>query len=102
MIETHDQEICSLEAEIDRLTAERDRQYDQNVEQIVQIASLQAKVDELEGDLNIMRLQRDATHVSRCPKCAATEQVDPDHEAENRMCACPTCINNGWAEQEGE
>jgi len=67
MIETHDQEICSLEAEIDRLTAERDRQYDQNVEQIVQIASLQAKVDELEGDLNIMRLQRDATHVSRCP-----------------------------------
>ena len=21
---------------------------------------------------------------------------DPDHEAENPMCACPTCINEGW------
>jgi hypothetical protein len=24
---------------------------------------------------------------------AATEQGDPDHEPENSMCACPTCIN---------
>jgi len=25
---------------------------------------------------------------------------DSDHEAENSMCACPTCINEGWAAQE--
>ena len=41
---------------------------------VTEIERLQARVEELEGDLNIMRLQRDATHVSRCPKCAATEQ----------------------------
>ena len=28
-----------------------------------------------------------------------TDERDPDHEAENPMCACPTCINEGWAQQ---
>ncbi len=27
------------------------------------------RIKELEGDLNIMRLQRNATHCSRCPEC---------------------------------
>ena len=33
---------------IERLTAERDRQYDQNVEQITQIASLQDELETLD------------------------------------------------------
>ena len=33
--------------------------------------------------------------------CVKIERIkDPDHEAENSMCACPTCINEGWAAQE--
>jgi predicted nuclease with TOPRIM domain len=35
-----------------------------------------AENERLRGDLEIMRLQRDATHVSRCPKCAALEDDD--------------------------
>ena len=35
-----------------------------------EIERLQARVEELEGDLNIMRLQRNAKHCSRCPECA--------------------------------
>ena len=43
---TVDAELCWEAAdEIERLTAERDRQYDQNCEQIVHIAKLQAVVD---------------------------------------------------------
>jgi len=38
---------------IERLTGERDRQYDQNVEQITQIAKLQAKVERLTGEHRI-------------------------------------------------
>ena len=38
--------------EVKRLTGERDRQYDRNVEQIAQIAKLQARVDELEAALD--------------------------------------------------
>ena len=35
----------------------------------------EARVEALEGDLNIMRLQRDATHVSHCPKCKESERL---------------------------
>jgi len=40
--------------EIERLTAERDRQYDQNVEQIAHIAELQARVKALEDACRTM------------------------------------------------
>jgi len=30
------------------------------------------------------------------------EPRDPDHEPENSMCACPSCINEGWAQQAKE
>ena len=48
------------------------------------------EIERLEGDLNIMRLQRNAKHCSRCPECAkefvysygtntaATEQGESD------------------------
>ena len=42
-------------AEIERLTAENKQQA--------------LRIDELEGDLEVMRLQRDATQASRCPNC---------------------------------
>jgi len=28
-----------------------------------------------------------------------TSHSDPDHEPDNILCACPTCINEGWASQ---
>jgi chromosome segregation ATPase len=63
-----------------RLFAERNKlqaDYNEAREEVTTYSLLldeaQARVKELEGDLNIMRLQRDATHVSRCPKCS-TEQ----------------------------
>jgi hypothetical protein len=107
MIETHDQEICSLEVEIDRLQAraaklEKDLAQARagcyacepvaienvklqarveelvrlNTDETIRASRAEARVRALEGDLNIMRLQRDATHVSRRLKCAATEQED--------------------------
>ena len=45
------------------------------------------EIERLEGDLNIMRLQRDAVHVSRCPKCAATEPG----EMVACLCGDPLC-----------
>ena len=53
---------------------------------ILTLAKQSDRIEELEGDLNIMRLQRDATHISRCPKCAAVEtginhQCDSDVSA---------------------
>jgi len=40
--------VNALCDEIERLTGERDRQYDQNVEQITQIASLQDELETLD------------------------------------------------------
>ena len=37
--------------------------------QCKRIEQLEARIAELGGDLEVMRLQRDATHVSRCPNC---------------------------------
>jgi hypothetical protein len=44
-------EITRLRAEIERLTAERDRQYDQNTEQITRIAALEVENEELRAAL---------------------------------------------------
>ena len=40
-----------LRAEVERLTAERDRQYDQNAEQITRIAALEAENEKLRAAL---------------------------------------------------
>lgn len=39
--------ITRLRSEVERLTGERDRQYDQNAEQITRIAALEAEVERL-------------------------------------------------------
>ena len=41
------EKLAALRAEVERLREERDRQYDQNTEQIVRIASLEAEVARL-------------------------------------------------------
>ena len=53
------------QAEIERLTAERDRQYDQNCEQIIRIAKLEAALRYCGGRLD---------H-PRCPRCGDRQQV---------------------------
>lgn len=44
-----DTQITALRAEVERLTGERDRQYDQNAEQIIRIAALEAENERLKG-----------------------------------------------------
>ena len=39
------------------------------------------------------------TAIDTVSSTADDEQTDPDHEPDNRLCACPTCINEGWAAQ---
>lgn len=43
--------LIAAEAEVERLTAERDRQYDQNAEQITRIAALEAENERLRAAL---------------------------------------------------
>jgi hypothetical protein len=31
--------------------------------------TMQTKIERLRGDIQVLKLQRDATHVSRCPNC---------------------------------
>ena len=54
-------EITRLRAEIERLTAERDRQYDQNTEQITRIAALEAENEKLRKALD--EAQREITQL---------------------------------------
>lgn len=42
--------IAALRAEVERLTGERDRQYDQNAEQIIRIAALEAENERLKKE----------------------------------------------------
>ena len=44
--------LIAAEAEVERLTAERDRQYDQNAEQITRIAALEAENEKLRAALS--------------------------------------------------
>ena len=44
--------LASLRAEVERLTGERDRQYDQNAEQIIRIAALEAENEKLRAALS--------------------------------------------------
>ena len=57
--------IDTKDAEIERMRGERNRQYDQNIELIVQIAKLQAALRYCGG-----RLDR-----PRCPRCADRQKV---------------------------
>lgn len=45
------EQCAALRAEVERLTAERDRQYDQNAEQITRIAALEAENEKLRAAL---------------------------------------------------
>lgn len=45
--------ITALRAENERLTGERDRQYDQNAEQIIRIAALEAENEKLRAALEM-------------------------------------------------
>jgi predicted RNase H-like nuclease (RuvC/YqgF family) len=71
---------CTMQTEIERLTKGWEGlEYETSAE----IASLAAAVNtmhkeaieqekhiaKLEGDIQVLKLQRDATHVSRCPNC---------------------------------
>ena len=76
---------CSeKDAEIERLTDEII-----NLEALAKdrYCTMQTEIERLKGDIQILKLQRDATHVSRCPRCAALDTVDSD-EKEHR---CPQC-----------
>lgn len=48
-----DTQITALRAEVERLTGERDRQYDQNAEQIIRIAALEADNEKLRAALEM-------------------------------------------------
>lgn len=58
--EEHRPHLIAAEAEVERLTAERDRQYDQNAEQITRIAALEAENEKLRAALR--------EYVCNCPK----------------------------------
>ena len=38
------------------------------------IKCLDKRIEQLEGDIQILELQRDATHISRCPRCNAEDK----------------------------
>lgn len=113
---TEDHErVRELQAEIDRLRAERNRwqhtadtQDDLLNQQAQRIASLegalgdiQNRADEKYSSCSIGRGMKaaweDAGYIA--DEALAKEQDDPDHEPENPMCACPTCIAKGWEDQ---
>lgn len=76
--------VAELEAEVERLTGERDRQYDQNVEQIARIAQLQATVEALE----VVLKDREAEIKSLSGHLiAATEQKTRKHPQHSADCA---------------
>ena len=47
--------LASLRAEVERLTGERDRQYDQNAEQIIRIAALENEVERYQRSFSVRR-----------------------------------------------
>lgn len=55
-------EITRLRAENERLTAERDRQYDQNAEQVIRIAGLDAENEKLRAALHEAADELDACY----------------------------------------
>ena len=88
-IERFEDILKSKDAEIERLTAqlkatEANEQVlvDANKPLLVRIAELEsddhewylqaARIEKLKGDIQVLKLQRDATHVSRCPVCKET------------------------------
>ena len=59
------------------------------------------EIERLEGALQAANEQLNILTKDCKPALSPTQvHKDPDHEAENSMCACPTCINEGWAAQE--
>jgi len=101
--------LRKLVTEIERLNAELAdcKESDRLIER------LQARVEELEGDLNIMRLQRNAKHCSRCPECAkefvysygtSTVVIEQGDSCEHQWVDCPKCglIRRAATEQETE
>ena len=61
------------------------------------------ELERLEGALQAANEQLNILTKDCKPALSPTQvHKDPDHEAENSMCACPTCINEGWAAQEAD
>ena len=91
--------ICGMARdEIERLTADNEMLRDELEQQYARVEELEELAFYDQQTIDLMKLN--AKGAEGVAALAVTEQVDPDHEAENSMCACPTCINEGWAEQE--
>jgi len=91
-------EIKDGRKEIERLTADNEMLRDELEQQYARVEELEELAFYDQQTIDLMKLN--AKGAEGVAALAVTEQVDPDHEAENSMCACPTCINEGWAEQE--
>jgi hypothetical protein len=72
--------VEELEAEIERLTKGWEGLEYETSAQIASLAAAvntmhkeaieqEAEIERLKGDIQILKLQRDATHFSRCPRC---------------------------------
>jgi hypothetical protein len=61
--------------EIERLTGERDRQYDKNCEQIIRIASLEAEIERLRNAVSLAVYELNFVAAEHgCEQCATVAQ----------------------------
>ena len=67
--------IEELEAELKATQENEYRLAEANKPLLARACKAEAENERLRGDLEVMRLQRDATHVSRCPNCERLRAV---------------------------